>query len=65
MSNFNGFPADLPQFFHALVNNNNREWFEANKQHYIVKRWPRCNSGWCALIHHQNSVNCSARGLAS
>jgi uncharacterized protein (TIGR02453 family) len=31
---FEGFPADLFKFLHSLKRNNEREWFNANKQRY-------------------------------
>ena len=35
MATFNGFPKQYTEFFTNLVENNNREWFEAHKQDYI------------------------------
>jgi uncharacterized protein (TIGR02453 family) len=35
MSEFNGFPKDFFSFFSELKNNNNRDWFAANKPRYI------------------------------
>jgi uncharacterized protein (TIGR02453 family) len=32
---FQGFPADLFQFFAELEKNNNRDWFSASKERYI------------------------------
>lgn len=34
MSTFNGLPADYFKFFNALKKNNNREWFNDNKQRF-------------------------------
>ena len=34
MRTFDGFPKDLYPFLRALEKNNNREWFNANKQRY-------------------------------
>ncbi|MCZ6912269.1 MAG: DUF2461 domain-containing protein [Proteobacteria bacterium] len=34
-ADFIGFPADLFSFLRALSKNNNREWFNANKDRYI------------------------------
>ncbi len=34
MSSFSGFPEDLLQFLQDLSQNNNREWFNANKGRY-------------------------------
>ena len=34
MSEFNGFPKDFFAFFNELKKNNNREWFNTNKQRY-------------------------------
>jgi len=34
-STFNGLPADALRFLGDLEKNNNREWFEANKQRYV------------------------------
>lgn len=35
MTEFKGFPADLFGFFNDLEKQNNREWFNANKQRYL------------------------------
>jgi len=35
MSKFKGFPKDFFAFFNELKNNNNRDWFNANKQRYL------------------------------
>jgi uncharacterized protein (TIGR02453 family) len=35
MSEFTGFPKELYQFLSDLARNNNREWFEANKERYV------------------------------
>lgn len=35
MSSFKGFPEDFFGFYRALKNNNNRDWFNANKERYI------------------------------
>lgn len=43
MSEFNGFPRDFFAFYKALKKNNNRDWFNANKDRYhevVVK--PMC-----------------------
>ncbi len=43
MSEFNGFPKDFFAFYKALKKNNNRDWFNANKERYhevVVK--PMC-----------------------
>ena len=43
MSEFNGFPKDFFAFYKALKKNNNRDWFNANKDRYhevVVK--PMC-----------------------
>jgi len=34
MSEFSGFPDDFFKFFNELKNNNNRDWFSANKPRY-------------------------------
>ena len=34
MSEFNGFPKDFFTFFNELKRNNNRDWFNTNKQRY-------------------------------
>ena len=34
MSQFEGFPADFLRFFRELTRNNERPWFEANKERY-------------------------------
>jgi uncharacterized protein (TIGR02453 family) len=34
MSEFNGFPGDFFAFYKALKKNNNRDWFNANKDRY-------------------------------
>ena len=34
MSEFNGFPKDFFAFFNELKKNNNRDWFNTNKQRY-------------------------------
>jgi uncharacterized protein (TIGR02453 family) len=34
MHGFDGFPKDLYPFLRALATNNNREWFQANRQRY-------------------------------
>lgn len=36
MRGFAGFPADLFTFLHDLRDNNNRDWFNANKQRYTT-----------------------------
>lgn len=36
MAAFPGFPADFFRFFSELKNNNNREWFNDNKQRYTA-----------------------------
>lgn len=33
-SKFNGFPEDVLRFIHELTENNDKAWFEANKQRY-------------------------------
>jgi len=35
MTDFKGFPADLFGFLNDLKKNNNRDWFNANKERYI------------------------------
>lgn len=35
MKEFKGFPADLFSFFKCLEKNNNRDWFNANKERYL------------------------------
>lgn len=35
MSKFKGFPKDFFAFFNELKKNNNRDWFNANKQRYL------------------------------
>ena len=35
MADFNGFPPDLFKFFEELAQNNDREWFNANKPRYL------------------------------
>ncbi|NNK33324.1 MAG: DUF2461 family protein, partial [Xanthomonadales bacterium] len=34
MSDFSGFPRDFFTFFEDLAGNNNRPWFQENKQRY-------------------------------
>ena len=34
MSDFTGFPEDSLAFLQQLANNNNKEWFSANKDRY-------------------------------
>lgn len=34
---FRGFPPEMPKFFRQLKKNNNREWFQANKDTYDDK----------------------------
>jgi len=34
---FTGFPPEALKFFRALEKNNNRDWFESNKQMYLLK----------------------------
>jgi len=36
MSTFSGFPPQALQFFKDVKENNNREWFEANKSNYLT-----------------------------
>lgn len=36
MSEFNGFPRQLPRFFKALEANNSKEWFLAHKKEYEI-----------------------------
>ncbi len=43
-SNFQGFPKDFLRFYAELIENNNREWFNANKQRYKdVVVYPMCD----------------------
>lgn len=34
MTEFNGFPKALPEFFDRLTENNSKEWFDANRKQY-------------------------------
>lgn len=36
MTEFNGFPADLFRFFRELEKNNNRSWFQASKERFML-----------------------------
>ena len=42
MTDFNGFPEQMPEFFKQLAMNNNKQWFQDNKK--IYEKWVKIPS---------------------
>ena len=57
VTKFDGFPEELFQFLEELADNNNREWFNANKDRYLDAVVEPVTDFICAIGDHLGSIS--------